>query len=95
MFTVDTSTFTSAGVAFCVAIVGLSMFAGLIAVVSPNRFAMLVYSTGRWVDTNRWAAFLDRRVDIDRFIHPHSRIFGCLVLASLTRLIGAVAGLVA
>lgn len=95
MFTLDVPTLVSVGVAFCATIVALSLIAGLIAVVSPNRFALLVHSTGKWVDTNRWAAFLDRRIDIDRFIHPHCRIFGCLVLASLTRLVGAVAGLVA
>jgi hypothetical protein len=56
---------------------------GLIAVISPNRFQKLATRSGQWVDTNKLAEVLDRRVDIDRYVLPFSRLLGVAVILSV------------
>ncbi|MBX3414437.1 MAG: hypothetical protein KF708_17255 [Pirellulales bacterium] len=65
---------------------GLLAFAGalgLLAVVSPRLFQKLAGQTDRWVDSSRALECLDRRVDIDAYILPRSRLLGVAVLASV------------
>jgi hypothetical protein len=70
---------------------GLLGLAGVIAVISPSRFARLAIRSGRWVDTNKIVAVLDKRVDIDHYILPFSRLLGVAVLASVAVLIYVMA----
>jgi hypothetical protein len=56
---------------------------GLIAVISPNRFQKLAKRGGQWVDTNKLAEVLDKRVDIDRYVLPFSRLLGVAVILSV------------
>ena len=56
---------------------------GLIAVISPNRFQKLAMRSGQWVDTNKLAEVLDKRVDIDRYVLPFSRLLGVAVILSV------------
>ena len=66
----------------------LGIFGGFasVAVVSPRRFAQLQERSNQWVNTNKLVALLDKRVDVDRFFMPHSRLLGVVVLASVVML---------
>ncbi|HEY2882929.1 MAG TPA: hypothetical protein VGJ15_10855 [Pirellulales bacterium] len=64
---------------------------GFIALVSPSLFASLSRRSGQWVDTNKLAQVLDRRVDIDHYVLPFSRLLGAAVLASVAVLAYIVA----
>jgi hypothetical protein len=54
---------------------------GLVALVSPGLFERLVDRGDHWVDTTRWLALLDKRFDVDRYVLPHARLLGALVIA--------------
>jgi hypothetical protein len=56
---------------------------GMVAILSPKCFEALASRGGRWVDTNKLAEVLDRRVDIDRYVLPFSRLLGAAVIASV------------
>ena len=56
---------------------------GLLAVVAPQRFAALTQYSGQWVNTEKVLAVLDKRVDIDHYFLPHSRLFGAMVLTGV------------
>src|SRR3954469_14108400 len=56
---------------------------GVVAIVSPGRFAALATRSGRWVDTNKLVEVFDKRVDIDHYVLPFSRLLGVAVLASV------------
>lgn len=61
----------------------ISGLLGLLALVSPRIFARLSTSASQWVDAGRALAFLDRRIDIDEYILPRSRLLGAAVVASV------------
>lgn len=61
----------------------LSGIFGLIAVVSPSTFRALATGASQWVDASKALAFLDRRVDLDKYILPRSRLLGVAVLAAV------------
>jgi hypothetical protein len=63
-------------IAFCVV-------CGLLAVLAPRVFAALARSSSRWVESRNYLEFLDRRVDIDRFMLSRSRLFGALLLLAI------------
>lgn len=65
-----------------VSLVGLSAVAGLVAVVCPTCFQRLAGLGGSWIDTDRWWAVLDQRVDIDQFVLRRPRLFGAIVVAA-------------
>ncbi|UUO08556.1 hypothetical protein M4951_09590 [Blastopirellula sp. J2-11] len=65
-----------------VSLIGLSAVAGIVAVVCPTCFQRLAGIGGSWVDTDRWWAVLDQRVDIDRFVLQRPRLFGSIVIAA-------------
>jgi hypothetical protein len=62
---------------------GLLGLIGVIAVFSPARFAKLATRSGRWVDTNKIVQVLDKRVDIDHYVLPFSRLLGVAVILSV------------
>src|SRR3954463_14689103 len=55
---------------------------GVIAICSPRRFAKLANGSGRWVDTKKMLEVLDKRVDIDHYVLPFSRLLGVAVILS-------------
>ena len=55
---------------------------GLVALVSPRRFAALAQRGSKWIDTSRVVEAMDRRVDVDQHIIRHSRVFGVLVIVA-------------
>ena len=65
---------------------GLIGVFGAIALVSPRMFASLAKGGGRWLDTSHVLATLDKRVDVDDRVLPHSRLLGVAVLASVALL---------
>jgi hypothetical protein len=56
---------------------------GLVALVSPRHFAAIARVGNHWVDTSKWLARLDTRVDVDSRLLPYSRHLGAALLASL------------
>ena len=56
---------------------------GMIAILSPQWFATLATRSGRWVDTKKALEVLDKRVDIDHYVLPFSRLLGVAVVASV------------
>lgn len=65
---------------------GLGLFLasiGLLALASPRHFAALSRFGSRWVDTSAVLSKLDRRVDVDDKLLPHSRLLGASVLAAM------------
>jgi hypothetical protein len=62
-------------------------FAGIVAVASPRWFARLSRGGSKWIDTNRVAAVLDRRIEVDQYLLPYSRWLGAAVLASVAALV--------
>jgi len=62
---------------FALGFLGLT---GLVAVVSPKRFAALATRSNTWVDTDKLFEVFDRRVDVDRIVLPFSRVLGIAVL---------------
>ncbi len=74
------STFTQGLLWVALAVIGC---VGLLAVMSPTRFNMLATRGALWVDTSKVTTALDRRIDVDRFILPFSRILGVAVLAAV------------
>ena len=58
-------------------------FAGLLALLSPARFRSLSTKSNTWVDSNKALAGLDKKVDLDELIMPHTRWLGAVVLAAV------------
>jgi hypothetical protein len=65
------------------AFLGIVGFLGLLALVSPTRFNALATRSGQWIDTSKLSAVVDKRIDVDRFVLPFSRLLGVAVLASV------------
>jgi hypothetical protein len=66
--------------------IGLLTSVGLLAIVSPKRFAALSTRGNRWIDTEKLLQPLDARIDVDRYVLPFSRLLGVAVLASVAML---------
>lgn len=56
---------------------------GLLALVSPSLFAEVARRSGKWVDSQKVLAYLDKQVDIDSYVLPHSRMLGISVLLAV------------
>jgi hypothetical protein len=56
---------------------------GLIALLSPRLFSAIARVGNHWVDTSKWLAKFDTRVDVDSHVLPYSRHLGAAVIASL------------
>ena len=54
---------------------------GLVALVNPRWFEQIVAHGDRWVDTEKLFAVFDKRVNVDRYVLPYSRLFGALIVA--------------
>jgi hypothetical protein len=65
----------------------LCAIAGLLAVLSPRLFRRAVEVANRRIDSNRLLALFDRQYDIDRYLLPHARLLGALVLLSAAFLV--------
>lgn len=65
---------------------------GLVALASPQWFARLDAFGSRWIDTSGWIAKLDRRIDVDGRVLPHSRLLGGAVLASVALVAWMISG---
>ena len=72
-----------ANTAFAVFLV-LSGILGILAMVSPKFFQALATRSTRWIDTERYLAVLDRRVDVDAYVLQHCRVLGALVMVSVS-----------
>lgn len=72
-------------------LLALCAVAGLLAVLSPRLFRRAVDVANRRVDSNRLLALFDRQYDIDRFLLPHARLLGALVLLSAAFLVFVLA----
>jgi hypothetical protein len=68
------------------ALMGIFAAAGLLAMVAPKRFAALTQRSSQWVDTEKILTALDRKIDVDQYVLPHSRLFGAFVLAGVAAL---------
>lgn len=66
--------------------VGFLLIAGSIAFINPRLFERFARAGSQWVDTSRWFAVMDRRVDIDQFVLRHARWFGLAVLIATSAL---------
>ena len=66
--------------------VGVVTLPAVLAIVSPATFRGLAKGANRWIDTSAFIAKLDRPIDIDSHVLPHSRLLGAAVLASITAL---------
>ena len=56
---------------------------GLVALVSPKTFQRVAQIGGTWFDSGKMLAQLDKPIDLDRLVLPHSRLLGAVVLASV------------
>ena len=72
-------------------LLGLCAAAGLLAVLSPRLFRRAVEVANRRFDSNRLLALFDRQYDIDRFLLPHARLLGALVVLSAAFLLFVLA----
>jgi hypothetical protein len=54
-----------------------------VALVSPKSFRSLADYGGRWLDSEKLIAQLDKRVDVDRLVLPYSRWLGAAVVATV------------
>ena len=68
------------GLAF--ALLGVAGALGLLAVVSPARFATIAHGGGRWIDTSSISELLDRPISVDHYVLRYSRTFGVAVVIS-------------
>lgn len=64
-------------------LLGICAAAGLLAVVSPKKFHALTNHSNTWVDSNKFLETLDKRVDIDKYVLPFSRVLGVSVLIAV------------
>lgn len=56
---------------------------GLVALASPKTFQSLAQQSGRWLDSGKLLAHLDKRVDVDRLVLPYSRFLGAAVIVTV------------
>jgi hypothetical protein len=68
------------------ALLGLLATVGLLAMVSPNTFSRVARRGGKWFDSQKLLEVLDRRIDIDETVLPHSRVLGFTVLVAVVLL---------
>ena len=56
---------------------------GLVALVSPKTFRRVAECGGAWCDSSKVLARLDKPIDVDAMVLPHSRLLGASVLAAV------------
>jgi hypothetical protein len=62
---------------------GVLTFVGLLAVISPRRFAKLANCGSQWIDTSKVVERLDKPIHVDRYILPFSRLLGAAVILAV------------
>lgn len=55
----------------------------LVALVSPRTFQRVAEIGGLWLDSNKVLARLDKPIQVDKLVLPHSRLLGAAVLAAV------------
>ena len=55
----------------------------LLAVLKPSLFRRVAAFSSHSIDTSKLHSLLDTSIDIDRYILPHSRLFGTAVLSTV------------
>ncbi len=58
-------------------------FCAIVAILSPRTFETMATFAGRKFDTKRCLAWLDREVNIDKYVVRHARLFGLLTIAAI------------
>ena len=64
-------------------LLALAGLVGLVALVSPKTFRSVAEFGGRWLDSEKLLAKLDRKIDVDRLVMPYSRWLGAAVVAAI------------
>lgn len=64
-------------------LLGLAGIIGLVALLSPRTFRSFAEYGGRWLDSEKLLAQLDKRIDVDRLVLPYSRWLGAAVVAAV------------
>lgn len=59
---------------------------GLMALISPKKFAALSTRGNKWIDTEKLLQPLDKTVDVDKYVLPFSRWLGLAVLSAVVML---------
>ncbi len=62
----------------------ISGLLGMIAMVSPRLFRWLSGRSSQWIDSSRAVQFLDKRIDIDHYVLRHARLFGAVLVVTLS-----------
>lgn len=62
------------------AVVG-TLLCGVVAILSPRTFGAMARFAGRRVDTKKCLAWLDKEVDVDKFVLRHARLFGLVTIS--------------
>jgi hypothetical protein len=55
---------------------------GVLGVLSPKLLATINGISTKWVDTNWLFSYMDKKIDVDRFMVKHARLFGLLSLVT-------------
>ncbi|MBC7816503.1 MAG: hypothetical protein IAG10_06425 [Planctomycetaceae bacterium] len=69
---------------FCGILLASCGIIGLVALLSPKAFERIANFSGRWIDSNQILARLDKPIDVDSLVLPHSRKLGAAVLAAVS-----------
>ena len=56
---------------------------GVLAIVSPRLFGAISTQGGKWIDSSKFFAIFDKRIDVDGPVLRHSRVLGVAVVASV------------
>ena len=63
-------------------LLGLAAGVALTAVLNPRLFSVLSTRSGVWIDIDVVTRKLDKRINIDRRVLPHSRLLGAMSIAA-------------
>ena len=55
---------------------------GLLALVSPKRFAQISHGSSQWVDTAKLLEKFDKPINIDQHVLRYSRVFGVVIIVA-------------
>lgn len=58
------------------------LLCGMVAIVSPARFARIAGFWGKWIETRPQVPLVDARVDVDSTILRYTRPFGVAVICA-------------
>jgi hypothetical protein len=64
------------------AVVG-TVLCGVVAVLSPRTFEAMARFARRGFEVSRCLAWLDKEVDVDKYVLRHARLFGLVTIAAI------------